>query len=94
MTKLTCCPCGGQTPSFDCRCKCHNQMDCTYQEIVAYTWICDAVDEKTREIQWERFCKAYPELSRESCKHFWDRIQKTRWHHHHHPHHHHHEYGW
>lgn len=89
-TASSCCPCFNGAPSFHCRCHCHRVEDAEYWETVAYAWLCDALDERTREEAWHRFFQAYPEwATEEECGQFWDRIHRTRWHHkHHHDHYH------
>ena len=62
-------------------------------ELIAFTWISDAVGEVERGLEWVRFCEAYPEYALETVEEFWERIHRTHWHkHHHHHHHHHHPY--
>lgn len=90
-----CCLCLGGPPSYRCKCSCHRNEDCEYWETAAYAWIYDAPTDEARENAWHRFCMAFPEHAHEGCKHFWERIQNTRWHykHHHEYKRHHHGYG-
>jgi hypothetical protein len=58
--------------------------DVAYWEIVAYSWIVDAIDEEAREVAWRRFGSAFPEHVHETCSEFHKRIKTTRWYHKHH----------